>query len=60
MLVWDPISARYLPFGTLKSHAGGRDFLIPVDYLVTDVDTENAEKRQYSPRPCCASIILFF
>ncbi|KIM34526.1 hypothetical protein M408DRAFT_325903 [Serendipita vermifera MAFF 305830] len=22
MLVWDPISERYLPFGTLKSHAG--------------------------------------
>lgn len=23
MLVWDPVSERYLPFGTLKSHAGG-------------------------------------
>lgn len=24
MLVWDPVSERYLPFGTLKSHAGGK------------------------------------
>ncbi|CAG7851558.1 DNA ligase 4; AltName: Full=DNA ligase IV; AltName: Full=Polydeoxyribonucleotide synthase [ATP] 4 [Serendipita indica DSM 11827] len=30
MLVWDPISERYLPFGTLKSHAG--DKLIKGDY----------------------------
>ncbi|KAG8833158.1 DNA ligase (ATP) [Serendipita sp. 399] len=24
MLVWDPISERYLPFGTLKTHAGDK------------------------------------
>ncbi|PVG04723.1 putative DNA ligase [Serendipita vermifera] len=37
MLVWDPVSERYLPFGTLKQHAG---------------ETEATSKRQYSPRPC--------
>jgi DNA ligase 4 len=54
MLVWDPISGRNLPFGTLKSAALGTFQSMERDNngsLPTD-----KSKKDLNPRPCCAPV----
>ena len=52
MLVWDPVSERNLPFGTLKTAALG---LITVFLQGTSVDIPAVDKskKELNPRPCC-------
>ena len=55
MLVWDPVSGRNLPFGTLKSAALG-GFLSRgiVNYGSPSSDKS---KKDLNPRPCCSSVL---
>ena len=51
MLVWDPISGRNLPFGTLKTAALGTSRSMGRDNngsLPSD-----KTKKSLNPRPCC-------
>ena len=52
MLVWDPVSERNLPFGTLKTAALGS---ITIFLLGTSVDIPAVDKskKEHNPRPCC-------
>ena len=53
MLVWDPVSGRNLPFGTLKTAALGTfPFQLCFIMLILPLDKS---KKEYNPRPCCES-----
>jgi DNA ligase-4 len=54
MLVWDPISERNLPFGTLKTAALGEPIRanhIPSAGLIHDY--ADRSKKEHNPRPSC-------
>ena len=52
MLVWDPVSERNLPFGTLKTAAlgAGSMYFYSECILHPHLDKSKVEHR---PRPCC-------
>lgn len=53
MLVWDPVSQRNLPFGTLKTAAlGTSPFGHVIPLLKSHLDKS---KKEHNPRPCCMS-----
>lgn len=57
MLVWDPVSERNLPFGTLKTAALGTfqscRRLETINKLLAD-----RSKKEHNPRPCCELVTL--
>ncbi len=56
MLVWDPVSERNLPFGTLKTAALSMFNLgSVVSVLVTSNVALDKSKKDINPRPCCTS-----
>lgn len=57
MLVWDPITERNLPFGTLKTAALGRS--IPsFDHCILLTSIIDKSKKEHNPRPCCLFISI--
>ena len=55
MLVWDPVSGRNLPFGTLKTAALGMFFNATKRY--GDLLVLDKSKKDLNPRPCCLSVL---
>lgn len=52
MLVWDPVSERNLPFGTLKTAALGQTPLCAALFPRSDTLPDRS-KQELNPRPCC-------
>ncbi len=60
MLVWDPVSERNLPFGTLKTAALGSYIYVVIkdSRPLTFIWFKDKSRKDYNPRPCCEQIRL--
>ena len=60
MLVWDPISERNLPFGTLKTAALGKSFWFTRIRCCLPNGRVDRSKKELNPRPCCECFVFPF